>query len=175
MGAEESVDHKWRWKALNCVRGAHTPAVSNWSERTAQDRLEGLRACNRLRLAVPLHPGNRHRHRHGHQQLWIDVRVRCLHAVRFNDSVTKPGVAGETEKKKWYGVAVRSLVFHSRKTGRRRHQVAARLGDDSGGEWAVQPARRWTMEDSLERVLLSAQADTYLRALGSRVAPRLYA
>ena len=42
-----------------------------------------------------------------------------------------------------------------RKTGRRRHQVAARLGDDSGGEWAVQPAccvgRRRT---HLERVLL---------------------
>ena len=33
------------------------------------------------------------------------------------------------------------------KTGRRRHQVAARLGDDSGGEWNQQAACRWVMED----------------------------
>ena len=33
------------------------------------------------------------------------------------------------------------------KIGRRRHQVAARLGDDSGGEWNQQAACRWVMEE----------------------------
>ena len=50
------------------------------------------------------------------QQLWIDVSVRYPHAERYNESASKPGVAtvaGETEKTKRYGTAVRSLVFET--------------------------------------------------------------
>ena len=50
------------------------------------------------------------------QQLWIDVSVRCLHAERHSESASKPGVAaiaGETEKTKRHGVAVRSLVYET--------------------------------------------------------------
>ena len=50
------------------------------------------------------------------QQLWIDVSVRCPHAERYNESASKPGVAaiaGEAEKTKRFGMAVRSLVFET--------------------------------------------------------------
>ena len=48
------------------------------------------------------------------QQLWIDVSVQCPHAKSYNESASKPGVAavaGEAEKTKRYGTAVRPLVF----------------------------------------------------------------
>ena len=83
------------------------------------------------------------------QQLWIDVSVRCPHAVRYNESASKPGVAtvaGEAEKTKRYGMAVRALVFET--YGRlasccviwwlRRRQmdsVARMLSDDGGPSW----------------------------------------
>ena len=47
------------------------------------------------------------------QQLWIDVSMRCPHAECHNESAPKPGVAavaGEAEKTKRCGAAVRSLV-----------------------------------------------------------------
>ena len=50
------------------------------------------------------------------QPLWIDVSVRCPHAERYNESALKPGVAavaGEAEKTKRHGTAVRSLVFET--------------------------------------------------------------
>ena len=50
------------------------------------------------------------------QQLWIDVSVRCPHSERYDESAWKPGVAavaGETEKTKRYGAAVRSLAFQT--------------------------------------------------------------
>ena len=50
------------------------------------------------------------------QQLWTVASVRCPHAERYNASASKPGVAavaGEAEKTKRYGTAVRSLVFET--------------------------------------------------------------
>ena len=50
------------------------------------------------------------------QQLWIDFSVRCPHGERYNESASKPwvaAVAGEMEKTKRYGAAVRSLVFET--------------------------------------------------------------
>ena len=105
------------------------------------------------------------------QQLWIDVSVRCPHAERYTDSASNP--AGETEKTKRYGMAVRALVF----------ETCGRLGDEgtkllrdlvataaANGQCSRHAVGRWRTQ--LERVLLTAQADTYLRALGSRVAER---
>ena len=77
------------------------------------------------------------------QQLWIDVSVRCPHAERYNESASKPGVA-----------VPRDLVATA---------VAV-------GQCSVHSVGRWRTQ--LERVLLTAQADTYIRALGSRVAER---
>ena len=110
------------------------------------------------------------------QQIWIDVSVRCPHAERYNESASKPGVAaaaGEAEKTKRCGTAVRSLVF----------ETCGRLGSEgtmllsnlvttaaANGQCSPHAVGRWRTQ--LERVLLSAQADTYLRALGSRVAER---
>ena len=110
------------------------------------------------------------------QQLWIDVSVRCPHAERYNDSASRPGaatLAGETEKTKRYGTAVRSLIF----------ETYGRLGGEgtkllrefvttaaASGQCSPHAVGRWRTQ--LERVLLTAQADTYLRALGSRVAER---
>ena len=50
------------------------------------------------------------------QQLWIDVSVRCPQAEPYNESASKLGVAavaGEAEKTKRYGMAVRALVFET--------------------------------------------------------------
>ena len=50
------------------------------------------------------------------QQPWIDVSVRCPHAERHTESASKPGVAavaGEAEKTKRCGMAVRALVFET--------------------------------------------------------------
>ena len=110
------------------------------------------------------------------QQYWIDVNVRCPHAERYSDSALKSGAAaraGETEKTKRYATAVRSLVF----------ETYGRLGDEgtkmlrdlvstaaANGRCSPHAVGRWRTQ--LERVLLTAQADTYLRALGSRVATR---
>ena len=50
------------------------------------------------------------------QQPWMDVSVRCPHAERYNESASKPGVAvvaGEAEKTRRYGRAVRALVFET--------------------------------------------------------------
>ena len=63
------------------------------------------------------------------QQLWIDVSVRCPHAERYNESASKPrvaAVAGEMEKTKRYGTAVRSLIFETYgRLGGEGTQVAA--------------------------------------------------
>ena len=83
------------------------------------------------------------------QQLWTDVSVRCPHAERYNESASEPGVAavaGEAERTKRCGMAVRPLVFEPYARlgregtkllqGRRRMGSAARmLSDDGGASW----------------------------------------
>ena len=106
----------------------------------------------------------------------MDVSVRCPHAERCNESASKPGVAavaGEAEKTKRYGAAVRASVS----------ETYGRLGDEgtkllrdlvataaANGQCSPHAVGRWRTQ--LERVLLTAPAETYLRALGSRVAER---
>ena len=110
------------------------------------------------------------------QQLWIDVSVRCPHAERYNESASKPGVAaerGEKEKTRRCGSAVRSLLCEA--CGRLGGEGTRLLRDfvataAANGRCSPHAVGRWRTQ--LERVLLSAQADTYLRALGSRVAER---
>ena len=110
------------------------------------------------------------------QQLWIDVSVRCPHAERYNESTSKPGVAtvaGKAKKTKRYGVAVRALVFET--YGRLGGEGTKLLRDlvntaAANGQCSPHAVGRWRTK--LERVLLTAQADTYLRALSSRVAER---
>ena len=110
------------------------------------------------------------------QQLWIDVSVRCPYAERHNESASKLGVAavaGETEKTKRYGTAVRSLVFETH--GRLSGEGTKLLRDlettaAANGQCSPHAVGRWRTQ--LVRVLLTAQADTYLRALGSRAAER---
>ena len=82
-------------------------------------------------------------------------------------------VAGEAEKTKRYGMAVRSLVFET--YGRLGGEGTKLLRDlvttvAANGQCSPHAVGRWRTQ--LERVLLTAQADTYLRALGSRVAER---
>ena len=110
------------------------------------------------------------------QPLWIDVSVRCPHAERYNESASKPGTAaivGETEKTKRYGMAVRPLVFE---TGGRLGGEGTKLLRDlvateaTNGQCSPHAVGRWRNQQ--ERIMLTAQADTFLRALGSRVAER---
>ena len=110
------------------------------------------------------------------QQLRIDVSVRCPHAERYNESASKPGaapVAGDAEKTKRYGTAVRALVFET--YGRLGGEGTKLLSDlvttaAANGQYSPHAVGRWRTQ--LERVLLTAQTDTYLRAVGSRVAER---
>ena len=110
------------------------------------------------------------------QQLWIDVSVRCPHAECHNESAPKPGVAavaGEVEKTKRCGTAVRSLVFET--YGRLGGEGTKLLRDlvttaAANGQCSPHAVGRWRTQ--LKRVLLTAQADTYLRALGTRAAER---
>ena len=73
-------------------------------------------------------------------QLWIDASVRCPHAERYTVSASKPvvaAIAGETEKTKRHGTAVRSLVFETCGNGGRRTDSAARmLSADGGPSWS---------------------------------------
>ena len=110
------------------------------------------------------------------QQLWIDVSVRCPHAERYNESASKPGVAavaGEAEKTKRHGTAVRWLVFET--YGRLGGEGTKQLRDlvttaAANGQCSPHAVGRWRTQ--LGRVPPTAQADTYLRALGCRVAER---
>ena len=70
----------------------------------------------------------------------------------------------------WSGFAIAGLR-DLRKTGRRRHQVAARLGED-GGERAVQPTRCWTMEDPVGTSAAVCSSRHLLASTGVRVAER---
>ena len=105
-----------------------------------------------------------------------DVSVRCPHAERYNGSASKPGaatVAGEAEKTKRYGMAVRALVFET--YGRLGGEGTKLLRDlvtkaATNGQCSPHAVGRWRTQ--LERVLLTAQADTYLRALSPKVAER---
>ena len=105
------------------------------------------------------------------QQLWIDVSVRCPHAERYNESASKPGVAavaGEAEKTKRYGTAVRALVFET--CGRLGGEGTKLLRDlvttaAANGQCSPRAVGRWRTQ--LE--LLAVQADTYLRALGPAI------
>ena len=97
-------------------------------------------------------------------------------AERYNESASKPGVAAvavEAEKTKRYGMAVRALVFET--FGRLDGGGTKLLRDlvttvAANGQCSPHAFGRWRTQ--LERVLLTAQADAYLRALGSRVAER---
>ena len=106
------------------------------------------------------------------QQLWIVASVRCPHAERYNASASKPGVAavaGEAEKTKRHSTAVRSLVFETYgRLGKFLRDLVTTAA--ANGQCSPHAVGRWRTQ--LERVLLTAQADTYLRALGSRVAER---
>ena len=110
------------------------------------------------------------------QQLWIDVSVRCPHAERYNESASKPGVAtvaGEAEKTKRHGMALRALVFEPyRRLGGEGTKLLRDLVTTAAanGQCSPHAVGRWRTQ--VERVLLTAQADTYLRALGSRAAER---
>ena len=84
------------------------------------------------------------------QQLWIDASVRCPHAERYNESASKPGVAavaGEAEKTKPCGTAVRSLDLET--YGRLGGEGTKLLRDfcGNGGERSVQPACCRLVED----------------------------
>ena len=89
-----------------------------------------------------------------------------------NDSASKPGVAARRrskEKTKRYGLAVRSLVFET--CGRLGGEGTRLLRDlvtiaAVNGQCSPYSVGRWRTR--LGRVLMSAQADTCLRALGSR-------
>ena len=102
--------------------------------------------------------------------------MRCPHAERYNESASKPGVAavaGEAEKTKRYGMDVRALVFVT--YGRLGGQGTKLLRDlvaTAGANGQCSPHAVGRQRTQLERVLLTAQADTYLRALGSRAAER---
>ena len=83
--------------------------------------------------------------------LWMDVSVRCPHAERYNESASKPGaatVAGEAEKTKRYGMAVRALVFETYgRLGGEGTKLLRDLVTNGGGKWTVQPACCRTMEN----------------------------
>ena len=113
------------------------------------------------------------------QQLWTDVSVRCPHAERYNESASKPGrlqLLEKRRKRKLYGMNVRVLVFET--CGRLGSEGTKLLRDlvstaPANGQCSPHAVGRWRTQ--LERVMLSAQGDTYLRALGSGVAERLAA
>ena len=109
------------------------------------------------------------------QQLWIDVSARCPHAERYNESASKPGVAavaGEAEKTKRCGTP-RSLVFETYgRLGGEGTKLPRDLVTMAAANGQCSPHAVGLWRTQLERVLLTAQADTYLRALGSRVAER---
>ena len=103
------------------------------------------------------------------QQLWIDVSVRCPHAECYNESASKPGVAavaGEIEKTKRYGMAVRALVFET--CGRLGGEGTKLLRDmvtteAANGQCSPHAVGRWKTQ--LERVQLTAQADILVSAM----------
>ena len=88
-------------------------------------------------------------------------------------SASKPGVAagsGERGKTKRCGVAVGTLVFETHgRLGGEGTKLLRELATTAAANvhCSLQAAVR--LRTHLERLLLSAQADTYLRALGSRV------
>ena len=85
------------------------------------------------------------------QKLRIDVSVRCLHAERYNESASKPGVAAvawEGEETKRYGMAVRSLVLETyERQGGEGTKLLRDLVTTAAAKWTVQPACCWTMEN----------------------------
>ena len=142
----------------------HVPELHDWVRN--KDHAAPVRRCAILDV-VSWFPGVL-------QQLWVDVSVRCPHAERYNESASKPGVAavaGEAEKTKRYGMAVGALVFEtygglgSEGTKLLRDLVTTAAANGQCSPHAVGRTQ-------LERVLLTAQAGTNLRALGSRVAER---
>ena len=79
----------------------------------------------------------------------------------------------ETEKTKRYGMAVRALVFETygiEGTKLLRDLVTTAAAN---GQCSPHAVGRWSTQ--LERVLLTAQAGTYLRALGTAEPPLLLA
>ena len=110
------------------------------------------------------------------QHLWIDVSVRCPHAERCNESASKPCVAivaGDAEKMKRYGMAVRALVFETYgRLGSEGTKLLRDLVTTAAANLQCSPRAVGRWRTQLERVLLAAQAGTYLRALGFGVAER---
>ena len=106
----------------------------------------------------------------------MDVSVRCPHAERYNESASKPRVAavvGEAEKTNRCGMAVRALVFETyERLGGEGNKLLCDLVTMAAAKGQCSPHAVGRWRTQLERVLLTAQADTYLRALGSRVAER---
>ena len=106
----------------------------------------------------------------------LDVSVRCQHAERYNESASKPGVAavaGDTEKTKRYGTAVRPLVSETYgRLGGEGTKLLRDLVTTAAANGQCSPHAVGQRRTQLERVLLTAQADTHLRALGSRATER---
>ena len=144
----------------------HVPELHNWVKNN-NDAAPVMR-CAILEV-VSWFPGVL-------QQLWIDVSVRRPPAERHSESAPKPGfaaIAGGAEKTQRYGTAVLSWVFE---TYGRLGVEGTKLRPDlvptsaANGQCSPHAVGRWRTQ--LDRVLLSAQADTYLRAPASRVAER---
>ena len=99
--------------------------------------------------------------------------MRCPHAERYNESVSKPGVAtfaGETEKTKSYGTAVRALVFET--YGRLGGEGTKLLRDlvttaAANGQCSPHAVGRWRTQ--LERVLLTDLLLSLICCLQSRL------
>ena len=140
----------------------HVPELYDWV-RNKDEAAPEVRCA--ILDAVSWFPG-------AQQHLWIDVRVRCPGAERYTKSASKSGAAAKTEKTKRYGVAVRALVFETdgRLSGEDTQWLRDLVTTTAANECSPHAVGRWRTQ--LERVLLTAQADTYLRALGSKVAER---
>ena len=103
------------------------------------------------------------------QQQWIDVSVRCPNAQLYHANAVNAGEA-ETVQKLWRSCKAR----WSMKRMERFVHAGIKLLQDlvataaANGNCSPHAVVRWRTQQ--ERVLLSAKADTFLRALGSRAA-----
>ena len=139
----------------------HVPELHDWLRN--KDDAAPVRRCAILDV-VSWFPGVL-------QQLWIDVSVRCPHAERYNESAGVAAAAGKAEKTKRYVMAVRALVFETYgRLGIEGTKLLRDLVTTAAANGQCSP--HVVGQTQLERVLLTAQAGTYLRALGSRVAER---
>ena len=98
------------------------------------------------------------------QQLWMDVSVRCPHAERYNEAkLGAVASAGETEKAKRYGTAVRGRSSRRMADSEVRASICCRdllTTAVANGQCRPHAIGRWRTQ--LEPVLLSAEPDTFL-------------